>query len=78
VYVRLAFDPGCKAKLTWFVGGSSGSEYLSVYLTGLQDSSVASPSSSVSSNPSSTSSAKPSVVVTVTGNHLTLDAEVKS
>jgi hypothetical protein len=57
------------------IGGSSGSKYLSVYLTGL-DSSVASAdtttsASSASNTPSSTSTAKPSVV-TVGGRYLTV------
>lgn len=58
------------------IGGSAGSKYLSVYLTGLDDSSVANAdtttaASSASSTPSSTTTAKPSVV-TVGGRYLTI------
>ena len=57
-----------------FTGGSAGSKYLSVYLTGLDDTAVASAdhttsASSAGKTPSSTSTAKPSVV-TVGGKHL--------
>ena len=58
------------------IGGSAGSKYLSVYLTGLDDSSVAdadttTSASPASSTPSSTTTAKPSVV-TVGGRYLTV------
>ena len=73
MYVHLGSGYGNGADVN--IGGSSGSKYFSVYLTGLDDSSVgnavttSASAAAASSTPSHTTTAKPSVV-TVGGKYL--------